>query len=73
MAAGRDGAHIGRMVERFRARLLEVKITSEPPLWRWQVFAGSDELSCGSENAQIKASFERYNAMFHLLAAGWNP
>jgi hypothetical protein len=59
------------MVEKFRARLLEVKITHEPPLWRWQVLAGDSELSSDVENAQVKASFEGYNAMFLLLAAGW--
>jgi hypothetical protein len=60
------------MVETFRARFLEVKITPAPPLWHWQVFAGDNELSSGSEDGEIKASFEGYGAMFQLLAAGWN-
>jgi hypothetical protein len=59
------------MVETFRARFLEVQITREPPLWHWRVFAGDDELSSGSEDGQIKATFEGYGAMFQLLAAGW--
>jgi hypothetical protein len=51
------------MTEKFRARLLEVKITAQLPLWRWQVFAGDKELSSGFEDGQIKASFEGYSAM----------
>jgi hypothetical protein len=61
------------MVDAFRARFLEVQITSAPPLWHWRVFAGEDELSSGSEDGPVKAAFEGYGAMFELLAAGWNP
>jgi hypothetical protein len=61
------------MVETFRARLLELKITPEPPHWRWELSNGDDLLSSGSEAGQIQATFEGYNAMFQLLAAGWNP
>jgi hypothetical protein len=35
--------------------------------------AGADVLANGIEDARIKASFEGYNAMFVILAAGWNP
>jgi hypothetical protein len=60
------------MVETFRARFLEVQITPELARWHWRVFAGENELCSGSEDGQIKATFEGYGAMFHLLAAGWN-
>jgi hypothetical protein len=61
------------MVETFRARLLEVEITPDPPIWRWHVHAGEKVLSSGFENGQIKATFEGYNAMFAILASGWEP
>jgi hypothetical protein len=68
----RSGEHSSRMVDNFRARLLEVEITPEPPLWHWQVFSGDKVVCSGSENAQIKASLQGYNAMFQILARGWN-
>ena len=68
---GNTTGHTRGMVEKFRARLLEVKITRQLPHWRWQVFAGDSELSSGLEDEQIKASFEGYSALFLLLAAGW--
>jgi hypothetical protein len=61
------------MIESFHPRFLEVEITPTPPRWHWRVFAGDDELSNGSEDGQLKATFEGYGAMFRLLAAGWNP
>jgi hypothetical protein len=61
------------MPETFRSRLLEVEIASEPPVWRWRVLAGDQELSSGIENAWIKASFAGYDAMFGILASGWTP
>jgi hypothetical protein len=56
------------MVEKFRARLLEVKLTHEPPRWGWEVLAGDEVLSSGSHDGQIKATFDAYSAMFLLLA-----
>jgi hypothetical protein len=38
------------------------------------VFRGGGEMVAnGFEREQIAASFEGYNALFHLLATGWNP
>jgi hypothetical protein len=73
MENGRFEAHSGRMVEQFRARLLEVSITPlTPPKWGWQVKAGEEVIAEGFENGQIKAAFEGYDAMFQLLAEGWS-
>jgi hypothetical protein len=44
-------------METFRPRLLEVKVTCVPPLWRWQVLAGGNELATGFESAQFAAAF----------------
>lgn len=60
-------------METFRPRLLEVKVTSVPPLWRWQVLAGDNELATGFESAQVAASFAAYDTLFKLLAEGWSP
>jgi hypothetical protein len=53
LAYGKPTGHIGRMVEKFRARLLEVKVTHEPPRWGWEVLAGDEVLSSGSHDGQI--------------------
>jgi hypothetical protein len=68
----RSGEHSSGMVDKFRARLLEVEITPEPPFWHWRVFAGNKILCSGSEDDKIKASFEGNNAMFEILAKGWD-
>jgi len=62
------------MVEISRARMLEVALKADrPPRWEWQVTSNGDVLANGFENGVIEAKFEGYNAMFLLLAAGWNP
>ena len=68
----RSGEHSSGMVDKFRARLLKVEITPEPPFWHWRVFAGNKILCSGSEDDKIKASFEGNNAMFEILAKGWD-
>jgi hypothetical protein len=65
--------HISPMVEKSRTRLLEVLVEPfAPPRWGWQVKAGSDVVAEGFENGQMEARFEGYNALFQLLAAGWD-
>jgi hypothetical protein len=66
------GAHSSGMVEKFRARLIEVEVTSEPPFWHWRVFAGNKVLRSGSEDDKIKASFEGNKAMLQILLKGWD-
>ena len=62
------------MVEISRARMLEVSVTADrPPRWEWQVISNGEVIANGFEDGQIEAKFEGYNAMFLLLAAGWNP
>jgi hypothetical protein len=62
------------MVEKSRTRMLEVSVTSDrPPRWEWQVSSNGEVIANGFANGRIEAQFEGYNAMFQLLAAGWNP
>jgi hypothetical protein len=62
------------MVEISRSRMLEVSVTpARPPRWEWQVTSDGEVIANGIENGLIEARFEGYNAMFQLLAAGWNP
>ncbi len=45
----------------------------KPPRWEWQVTSNCEMIANGFEDGQVEAKFEGYNAMFLLLAAGWNP
>jgi hypothetical protein len=70
---GHPGAHI-RRTEKFRSRMLEVSVTLDrPSRWEWQVTSNGEMIANGFEDGQVEAKFEGYNAMFLLLAAGWNP
>jgi hypothetical protein len=53
--------------------MLEVSVTHQPPQWEWQVTFNGEMIANGFEREQTAAKFEGYNAMFLLLAAGWNP
>jgi hypothetical protein len=68
---GPFGAHIRRM-EKYRSRMLEVLVTHRPPRWEWEVTSNGESIANGFEREQTAAKFEGYNAMFLLLAAGWN-
>jgi hypothetical protein len=57
----------------YRSRMLEVTVTNHPPKWEWEVSSGGEMIANGFEGEQIAARFEGYNAMFLLLAGGWNP
>jgi hypothetical protein len=73
LANWRSGAHI-RGMEKFRSRMLEVSVTLDrPPRWEWQVTSNGEMIANGFEDGQVEAKYEGYNAMFLLLAAGWNP
>jgi hypothetical protein len=73
LANGHAGAHIRRM-EKFRSRMLEVSVMLDrPSRWEWQVTSNGEMIANGFEDGQVEAKFEGYNAMFLLLAAGWNP
>jgi hypothetical protein len=52
--------------------MLEVSVTHRPPRWEWEVTSNGEMIANGIEDGQVKAKFEGYNAMFLLLAAGWN-
>jgi hypothetical protein len=60
-------------MEKYRSHMLEVTVTNHPPKWEWEVSSGGEMVANGVEREQIAARFEGYNAMFHLLATGWNP
>ncbi len=59
-------------MEKYRSRMLEVSVTNHPPRWEWEVTSNGEMIANGFEDGQEKARFEGYNAMFLLLAAGWN-
>ena len=62
------------MVEISRAHMLEVSVKADrPPRWEWQVTFNGEMIANGFADGRIEAQFEGYNAMFLLLAAGWNP
>jgi hypothetical protein len=65
-------AHV-RGMEKYRSGMLEVSVTHQPPQWEWQVTFNGEMVANGFEREQIAARFEGNNAMFLLLAAGWNP
>ena len=54
--------------------MLEVSVKPDrPPRWEWQVSFDGEMIANGFEDGRIEAQFEGNNAMFLLLAAGWNP
>jgi hypothetical protein len=57
----------------YRSSMLEVSVTHQPSRWECQVTFNGEMVANGLEREQIAAKFEGYNAMFLLLAAGWNP
>jgi hypothetical protein len=65
-------AHI-RGMEKYRSSMLEVSVTHHPPRWEWEVTFNGEMVANGFEREQIAAKFEGYDAMFRLLAVGWNP
>jgi hypothetical protein len=60
-------------MEKYGSRMLEVSVSHHPPRWEWEVTCNGEAIANGFERDQIAARFEGYNAMFLLLAAGWNP
>ena len=54
--------------------MLEVSVKSDrPPPWEWQVTSNGEMIANGFEDGQIEAKFERYDAMFLLLAGRLCP
>jgi hypothetical protein len=60
-----------RGMEKYCSRMLEVSVTHHPR-WEWEVTSDGESIANGFEREQTAAKFEGYNAMFFLLAAGWN-
>jgi hypothetical protein len=67
----RTEAHI-RPMEKYRSGMLEISVTYHPPRWEWEVTSNGETIANGFEDEHVKAKFEGYNALFHLLAAGWS-
>jgi hypothetical protein len=63
--------HIHGM-EKYPTRMLKVSVTHQPRRWEWEVTSDGESIANGFEREQTAAKFEGYNAMFFLLAAGWN-
>jgi hypothetical protein len=59
-------------MEKYRSRMLVVSVTHQPPRWEWEVTSNGESIANGVEREQVTARFEGYNAMFLLLAAGWD-
>ena len=59
-------------MEKYRSRMLEVSVTHQPPRWEWEVTSNGEMIANGFEDGRTEAKFEGYNAMFLLLAAGWD-
>jgi hypothetical protein len=53
--------------------MLEVSVSHHPPRWEWEVTSNGEPIANGFERGEIEARFEGHNALFLLLAAGWNP
>ena len=47
-------------------------MTHQPPRWQWEVTSNGEMIANGFEDRRTEAKFEGYNAMFLLLAAGWD-
>jgi hypothetical protein len=49
-----------------------LSVTHQPPRWQWEVTSNGEMIANGFEDGRTEAKFEGYNAMFLLLAAGWD-
>jgi hypothetical protein len=66
-------AHYWRMAQKARTGLLEVTIVGRSAAsWEWQVHSGPEILICGFESTRLAASFAGNDALFLILASGWN-
>lgn len=71
---GPPGAHIPGMAQTASPKLLEVTVIGRNShSWEWQVHAGNEIVVLGYENTRLGARFAGNDAMFLMLASGWNP
>ena len=60
------------MAEKSRPKLLEVSVVERGPgSWEWRTHTGDDVHVCGFEVSRLAARFAAYDAMFSMLAGGW--
>jgi hypothetical protein len=68
LAIGLGGAHDACMAKS-KARLLEVNVAAiEPTRWKWIVFEGEIEITCGFEQSRETAQIAGDRALFALLS-----
>jgi hypothetical protein len=61
------------MPQKLRTRLIEVSVSQlGRHAWEWCTHSDGEVLVRGVEKTQVAASFAGYNAMFLILASGWN-
>jgi hypothetical protein len=68
---GRCGAHILKMAQSYRPRLLEVRVIPlKPDRWEWQVCDDDTPIVAGYETSRETAQINGDNALFLLLSNG---
>jgi hypothetical protein len=68
---GGSGAHICKMAQSYRPRLLEVRVIPlKPDRWEWQVCDDDTPIVVGYETTRKTAQIKGDNALFLLLSKG---
>jgi hypothetical protein len=61
------------MHQNFRTNMLEVVVIERGALsWEWRVHSGSQIVVCGFATTRLAAGVAGHNALFMMLASGWN-
>jgi hypothetical protein len=61
------------MTQESRTKLLEVDVSNRSEhSWEWRVVAGDEVIVIGYESTRKAAIVAGNDALFHILAAGWN-
>ena len=61
------------MSQESRTKLLEVTVSNPSEhSWEWKVVAGEEIMIVGYESSRLAARVAGNDALFHILAAGWN-
>ncbi len=61
------------MAQTYQANLLEVVVTQRTKnCWEWHVTAGDEVFIFGLEKTQLAARYAGNDAMFQIMASGWN-
>ena len=61
------------MTQESRTKLLEVAVSNPSEhSWEWKVVAGEEIIVLGCESTRLAARAAGNDALFHILASGWN-